>query len=69
MTRDVIGSSTGTEVPCPECGVSAAVVDRSVLGSTDGPVEHVRIRCPGGHHLLMPTERLDRRVAGTWVAS
>jgi hypothetical protein len=50
-------------VACPECGHPATVVDRAVLESTDGPVEHVRVRCPGGHHFFMPTEGLDRLTA------
>ena len=29
---------------CPECGAPAEVTDRSVLESTDGPIEHVRVR-------------------------
>ena len=45
-------------VSCPECGRVATVVDRSALESTDGPVEHVRIRCSVGHHFFMPTEGL-----------
>ena len=45
-------------VSCPECGRVASVVDRCVLESTDGPVEHSCIRCSAGHHFLMPTEGL-----------
>ena len=57
-------------VSCPECGRVATVVDRCVLESTDGPVEHSRIRCSAGHHFLMPTEGLAglaalRTVGGT----
>jgi hypothetical protein len=39
------------QIPCPECGRLARIVDRFTLASTDGPVEHLRIRCPGGHAL------------------
>lgn len=38
---------------CPECGRVADVVDRFALASTDGPVEHIRLRCPGRHHLTI----------------
>jgi hypothetical protein len=38
-------------IACPEpgCGVPAGVVDRFVLASTSGPVEHVRTWCLNGH--------------------
>jgi len=32
---------------CPECGEPAEIVDRHVLESTDGPIEHARVRHPG----------------------
>jgi hypothetical protein len=41
-------------VPCPECGRTAVVEWRALLDSTDGPVEHVKIRCPERHWFLMP---------------
>lgn len=37
---------------CPECGRLAEVVDRFVLASTDGPIEHTRLRCDAGRHHL-----------------
>ena len=43
---------------CPECGAPAEVRDRHVLDSTDGPVEHARIRCVQRHHFFLPVERL-----------
>jgi hypothetical protein len=49
-------------VCCPECDRSATVLDRCVLESTDGPVEHVRIRCAAGHYFFMPTADLAPRV-------
>jgi hypothetical protein len=58
--------TTGTALPelinCPErgCDVPAGVVDRFVLASTDGPVEHVRTWCLEGHGL---TQRVDALVA------
>jgi hypothetical protein len=45
---------------CPECGAPAEVTDRSVLESTGGPVEHVRVVCVRRHWFLMSTEALDR---------
>jgi hypothetical protein len=47
--------ATGTVLPeliaCPEpgCRVPAGVVDRFVLASTSGPVEHVKTWCLEGH--------------------
>jgi hypothetical protein len=45
-------------VGCPECEVPAEVVERFVLPSTDGPVEHVTVRCANRHLFTMLTERL-----------
>ncbi len=49
---------TITLVACPECGSTAEVTDRRVLDSTDGPIEHGRVRCVDGHWFLMPLEGL-----------
>ena len=45
-------------IACPEpsCSVPAGVVDRIVLASTSGPVEHVRTWCLNGHGY---TQRVD----------
>jgi hypothetical protein len=43
---------------CPECGALAEVEWRSVLESTDGPVEHARIRCLRRHWYLLPVASL-----------
>jgi hypothetical protein len=43
---------------CPECGHPAEVFDRHVLESTDGPVEHARVRCVQRHHFFLPVSRL-----------
>jgi hypothetical protein len=54
--------ATGTVLPeliaCPEpgCTVPAGVVDRFVLASTGGPVEHVKTWCLEGHGF---TQRVD----------
>jgi hypothetical protein len=34
---------------CPACGAPAEVIDRFVLSSTHGPVEHVKTSCITGH--------------------
>jgi hypothetical protein len=39
---------------CPECGQVAEVEWRAVLESTDGPVEHARVRCVQKHWFLLP---------------
>ncbi|MGH3940482.1 MAG: hypothetical protein ACRDTG_17960 [Pseudonocardiaceae bacterium] len=43
---------------CPACGGTAEVVDRFVLDSTDGPLEHVTTYCARRHRLSMLTEHL-----------
>jgi hypothetical protein len=45
---------------CPEegCAVPAEVVDRRVLDSTDGPVEHIDLVCILGHRFFMPVDQL-----------
>ncbi|MBS45821.1 MAG: hypothetical protein CMH83_22135 [Nocardioides sp.] len=45
---------------CPECDAPAEVLDRAVLPSTDGPVEHARVRCVARHVFTLPVERLAR---------
>lgn len=39
------------QIPCPECGRLARIVQRFTLASTDGPVQHLKLSCPGGHVL------------------
>jgi len=41
---------------CPQegCGLPSEVLDRFVLESTDGPVEHVKVRCLAGHFFFTP---------------
>lgn len=43
-------------LPCPEptCGAPAEVADRMTIGSTSGPVEHLRTLCVRGHRFFMP---------------
>lgn len=45
---------------CPECGLPCSVDPRGRLGSTDGPVAHVFVRCCAGHWFLGPEDRLRR---------
>jgi hypothetical protein len=47
---------------CPECGGLAEVEDRAVLDSTDGPVEHARVRCVRRHWFLLPVATLATEV-------
>jgi hypothetical protein len=42
------------QLSCPECGRFTTVIDHFVLGSTDGPVEHVRMSCPARHIYFGP---------------
>jgi hypothetical protein len=35
--------------PEPRCGLPAEIMERFVLASTDGPVEHCKTSCVGGH--------------------
>ena len=46
-------------VSCPECDAVAEVARRDVLESTEGPVEHLKIRCLHGHWFLMPAGLLS----------
>jgi hypothetical protein len=59
MSADLLGELTA----CPECSATAEVTDRVLLDSTDGPVEHARIRCVRRHWFYMPTAGLESGVA------
>ena len=50
-----------TLISCPECDVPAEVTDRFALASTDGPVDHVALRCAAGHHFRMAADRLPAK--------
>lgn len=45
---------------CPECSDLAEILDRFVLESTDGLIEHVKIACIAGHRFTLPVDMLDR---------
>ena len=46
-------------VHCPECRDLAATSRRRDLGSTEGPVPHVFVRCAAGHWFLGPEDLLN----------
>lgn len=48
---------------CPECGALAEIERRTVLESTDGPVEHAKVRCVLRHTFLLPAAALDHVAA------
>ena len=60
MTDDRTTDDTGELdlVVCPECSAPAEVVDRFALASTDGPVEHAKVRCLARHWFLLPVTAL-----------
>jgi hypothetical protein len=45
-------------IPCPQCGAPAQITERFRLGSTDGPVEHLKTGCVNHHWLTPPAETL-----------
>ena len=49
-----------TVCPDPACQLPAEIVDRFVLASTDGPIEHARVQCLGRHIFTVPVARLVR---------
>ena len=64
--------ATTTFLDCPafigrdgtaRCGLPAAVEHRYTLGSTDGAVTGVKIRCPRGHWFSGPVDVLTVQAA------
>ena len=53
---------------CPQCGLVAEVVDRDVWPSTDGPIEHVHVRCVERHRFVLPAASLERHHAAARAA-
>lgn len=45
-------------VPCPACGLPAAVTEWFTLASTDGPVEHIALICVANDFFKMALDRL-----------
>ena len=53
------GAATDIElVGCPACAAPAEVVERYVLDSTDGPIEHATVLCSERHRFTVLVERL-----------
>jgi len=52
------GSTVQTVIPCPDCGVPAEITERFSLPSTDGPVDHIVVRCAADHCFRMAADRL-----------
>jgi hypothetical protein len=50
-------------VGCPACAAPAEVVDRYVLESTDGPIEHATVMCAVRHRFTVLVERLATHAA------
>jgi hypothetical protein len=48
-------------IGCPDCGAPAEIVDRFVLDSTDGPLEHLKLWCVTGRWFTVLTENLPAR--------
>ncbi len=46
-------------VKCPQCSRPAQITDRFALGSTSGPLEHVKTRCPEGHWFTVLEDDLE----------
>jgi hypothetical protein len=55
-----------TRCPDPSCGTVAEITDRFVLGSTDGPAEHVRTHCVNRHWFVLPTSRVIAAEGTPW---
>lgn len=53
---------------CPECAEPAEIQWRSVMESTDGPIEHAKVLCVRRHWFLLPTAMLDHRNSAADVA-
>jgi hypothetical protein len=47
-------------IPCPECSAPARITERFRLGSTDGPVEHLKTGCVNNHWLTPLAEMVER---------
>jgi hypothetical protein len=57
--HDCEAAAPSDTVSCPECGLEAVVEWRTTIGSTAGPLEHLKIRCPAKHWFFMPAYLLD----------
>jgi len=48
---------------CPDCHAPAEVQRRCVVGSTSGPLEHVKLMCVRRHWFFMPVFLLESALA------
>ena len=48
-----------TYARCPGCDRPAKIIDRFWLGSTGGPLEHLKIVCLGGHWFTPRAEDVE----------
>lgn len=51
------------QVPCPECGRDATVINSFSLPGRGGPVEYLRLRCTGLLSLLVAADEIRRPLA------
>ena len=63
------GDATVELTACPECSAPAEVTEVVLLDSTDGPIEHARVRCVRRHWFFMPTAALVRGEASEPVSA
>lgn len=56
-------ASQVSTVACPSCGGSAEVIDRFTLGTSDGPVLHLKVSCDRGHWYTLPADRVKADIA------
>jgi hypothetical protein len=47
-------------IPCPQRGAPARIIAWFRLGSTDGPVEHLKTGCVNSHWLTPLAEMVER---------
>ncbi len=64
---------TSEYVGCPECRAPAEIVDRFVLDSTDGPLEHLKLWCVTGRWFTaltanLPATSMGREEVHPWTA-
>ena len=48
-----------SRVSCPQCARPAEITERFTLGSTGGPLDHVKTRCPAGHWFTVREDRVE----------
>lgn len=53
--------------PYPDCDLTTTTLDHYILESSDGPIEHVKLKCPSGHWFNMPTFLLTPMTGKGWI--